>query len=98
MKKLCWRCLKFGLLFFVIISTATAILIDCKGSNFDPISEIQKLRSENRRDDALDLVRFYRENQTDDSASFAKLNINKSRLSSEIILSAVRRRTRSSCG
>ena len=44
MKKLCWKCLKSGLLLFVIISSATAILIDYKGSGFDPIAEIQKLR------------------------------------------------------
>ena len=73
MQKFCCRCLKSGLLLFVIISSATAILIDYKGSGFDPIAEIQKLRIENRRDDALDLVRFYRENQTNDSEKFAEI-------------------------
>ncbi len=73
MKKLCWSCLKFGLLFFVIVSTATAILIDCKGSEFDPISEIQKLRNENRRDDALDLAGFYRLNQKENRDKMVKL-------------------------
>jgi hypothetical protein len=57
----------------VIISSATAILIDYKGSGFDPIAEIQKLRIENRRDDALDLARFYRENQTYNLQKFAEI-------------------------
>ncbi len=73
MKKLCWSCLKSVLLLFVIISSATAILIDYKGSGFDPIREIHKLSNENRRDDALDLVKFYRENQSGDSEKFAEI-------------------------
>jgi hypothetical protein len=44
-----------------------------KGSAFDPIREIQKLSSDNRRDDALDLVRFFRENQIADQEKFAKI-------------------------
>ena len=73
MKRLCWSCLKFGLLIFVIMSCALTILIQYKGSGFDPVTEIQKLRIENRRDDALDLARFYRENQSDGSEKFAML-------------------------
>jgi hypothetical protein len=60
-------------LFVVIVSSALAIFIECKGSEFDPIKEIQKLKIENRRDDALDLVRFYQENQTEDLDKFARL-------------------------
>jgi hypothetical protein len=44
-----------------------------KGSAFDPIREIQRLKSENRRDDALDLTRFFRENQTADQDKFARI-------------------------
>jgi len=66
LKRLCWRCLKFVLLFVVIISSLIAIYLHHKGSVFDPIREIQKLKSQNRRDDALDLVRFFRENQIAD--------------------------------
>ena len=73
MKKLCWKCLKFVLLFVVIISSSLAIYIYHKGSAFDPIREIQKLRSENRRDDALDLARFFKENQFTDQNKFTKI-------------------------
>jgi len=73
LKKLCWKCLKFVLLFVVIISSSLAIYIYHKGSAFDPIREIQKLRSENRRDDALDLARFFKENQFTDQNKFTKI-------------------------
>ena len=73
MKKLCWNCLKFMLLIVIIISSSLTIYIHFKGSAFDPIREIQKLKIENRRDDALDLVRFFRENQIADQDKFTKI-------------------------
>jgi len=73
LKKLCWNCLKFVLWFIIIISSSLAIYMHYKGSAFDPISEIQKLKSENRRDDALDLVRFFKENQLGDQDKFATI-------------------------
>ena len=73
MKKLCWNCLKFLLLFIILISSSLAIYMHYKGSTFDPIREIQRLKSENRRDDALDLARFYKENQIADQDKFAKI-------------------------
>ena len=73
MKIICWSCLKFVLLFVVIISSLLAIYMYHKGSAFDPIREIQKLSSDNRRDDALDLARFFRENQIADQDKFAKI-------------------------
>jgi len=73
LKKLCWNCLKFVLLLIIIISLSMTIYMDCKGSAFDPIRGIQKLSSDNRRDDALDLARFFRENQTEDQDKFAKI-------------------------
>jgi len=57
LKKLCWSCLKFMLLFIIIISSSLAIYMHYMGSAFDPIREIKRLKSENRRDDALDLAR-----------------------------------------
>jgi hypothetical protein len=57
----------------MIVSCALTIVIQYHGSEFDPVQKIQQLKSENRRDDALDLARFYRENQTDDSEKFARL-------------------------
>jgi hypothetical protein len=73
LKKLCWSCLKYMLLFVIIISSSLAIYTHYKGSAFDPIREIQRLRSENRRDDALDMARFFKENQTADQDEFVQL-------------------------
>ena len=72
MKIICWSCLKLVLLFVVIISSLLAIYMHYKGLAFDPIREIKKLSSDNRRDDALDLVRFFRENQIADQDKFVK--------------------------
>jgi len=73
LKKLCWSCLKFVLLFIIIISSSLAIYMHYKGSAFDPIREIQRLKSENRRDDALDLVRFFKKNQIADQEKFTQI-------------------------
>ena len=73
MKRLCFGCLKFVLLIFVIISCALTLIIQYHGSGFDPVQEIQRLRSQNLRDDALDLARFYRETQADYSEKLANL-------------------------
>ena len=73
MKKLFWNCLKFTLLITLIISSAFAIYLDYTGSSFDPIKEIQSLKNQNRRDDALDLAKFYNENQTENPERIATL-------------------------
>jgi hypothetical protein len=73
LKKICWNCLKFVLLSVIIISSSLAIYMHYKGSAFDPIREIQRLRSENRRDDALDLARFFKENQIADQNKFGRI-------------------------
>jgi len=73
LKKLCWNCLKFMLLSVIIISSSLAIYMHYKGSAFDPIREIQRLKSENRRDDALDLTRFFKEYQIDNQGKFARI-------------------------
>jgi len=73
LKIICWSCLKFVLLLIIIISLSLVIYLDCKGSAFDPIREIQKFSSDNRRDDALDLVRFLRENQIANQDKFVKI-------------------------
>jgi len=71
--KVCWTCLKYPLLIVIILSSALTIYLNHTGSSFDPIREIQKLKSENRRDDALDLAKFYSENQTGDQERIARL-------------------------
>ena len=73
MKKFCWSFLKYLLLLTLLLSSTVAIVIKYKGNQFDPIREIQKLKDENRRDDALDLARFFQENQTDDNQKFIEL-------------------------
>jgi len=73
LKKLCWNCFKFALLITLIISSAFTIYLNYTGSSFDPIKEIQSLKYQNRRDDALDLAKFYRDNQTGDQERIAAL-------------------------
>jgi len=89
LKIICWSCLKFVLLLIIIISLSLVIYLDCKGSAFDPIREIQKLSSDNRRDDALDLVRFLRENQIADQDKFTKIEKDLEYTSTEKIKSFV---------
>ena len=61
------------LLFIIIISSSLAIYMHYKGSSFDPILEIQRLKSENRRDDALDLARFFKDGRINDQEKFAQI-------------------------
>jgi len=72
-KKFCWNILKYLLLLTLVISSTVAIVIKYNGNQFDPIREIQKLRDENRRDDALDLARFFQNSHTEDIQKFIKL-------------------------
>ena len=78
MPKVCWTCLKYALLIVIMISSALTIYLNYTGSSFDPITEIQSLKKENRRDDALDLAKFYREKQTGDQDKFATIEKNLS--------------------
>ena len=73
LKQVFWSCFKLGLLILVILSSALAIYIRHQGKGFDPVREIQKLRDDNRRDDALDMARFYRENKVGDNEKIKKL-------------------------
>jgi hypothetical protein len=73
LKKLCWKCLKLGLLIFVILASALAIYCSYKGEEFDPINEIQRLKIENRRDDALDLYLLFRGSNYEDLKELAEL-------------------------
>jgi len=58
-----WKCLKFIKLIFVIFVSGLALYIHQESADFDPIKEIQRLKSENKRDDALDMVKFFKENE-----------------------------------
>ena len=66
MKKLLGNCFKSGLIILVILSSGLALYIQNKGSAFDPVTEILKLKDENRRDEALDMAVFFDENQVGD--------------------------------
>jgi hypothetical protein len=76
LKKLCWNCLKTGFLIVVIISSAIVILIEFKGPGFDPIREINKLKDQNRRDDALDLATFFKQNGRTESTKLSEIEKN----------------------
>jgi len=49
----------------IILSSGLAIYIQQKGAEFDPVKKIHELKDQNRRDDALDLVEYVKENQPD---------------------------------
>ena len=54
-------------------SSAAALYYKYSGSQFDPVKSIQDLQAQHRRDEALDLVQFYEENQTIDSETLKEL-------------------------
>ena len=74
MKRNVLTCIKYSILIFIILSSALALYVHYKGSNFDPIEEIQKLKNENRRDEALDLAKLYLDNQTGDTRKIKQLH------------------------
>ena len=57
----------------LMISSGTALFYQTTESSYDPIKEIQKLQSQSRRDEALDLVQFYEENKTIDPQKLEEL-------------------------
>jgi hypothetical protein len=67
---------KLLILLFVIIlmiSSGITLCYQVNGSKFDPIKKIKELQSQNRRDEALDLVQFYEENKTIDPQKLEEL-------------------------
>ena len=87
MKKFLWSFLKYLLLIALVISSTVAIVIKYKGKQLDPIREIQNLKDENRRDDALDLARFFQESQTNHNQQFIELEKELKYMASEKIKS-----------
>jgi hypothetical protein len=73
LKNLCWSCLKVTLLPVIIIASILAISVHHCSQGWDPIREIQKLKDQNRRDDALDLTTFFKQNRRTDSTKFYKI-------------------------
>lgn len=73
MKKVLVSCLKGGVLVFVILSSGLALYIHYQGKNFDLVREIQRLKQENRRDEALDMARSFGKNETSDKEKLKEL-------------------------
>ena len=63
MNKTNWKRFKFVMLIIAISVSGLALYIHQESADFDPIKEIQRLKSENKRDDALDMVKFFKENE-----------------------------------
>ena len=63
MNKMNWKFFKVVTLILVIFVSGLALYIHQESASFDPIKEIQRLKAENRRDDALDMVKFFKENE-----------------------------------
>ncbi len=63
MNKMNWKFFKLVTLILVIFVSGIALYIHQESADFDPVKEIQRLKSENRRDDALDMVKFFKENE-----------------------------------
>ncbi len=73
LKTVCWSCLKVTVSLAIIISSILAISAHYCSVDWDPIMEINKLKDQNRRDDALDLVAFIKEIDGENSAEFNKI-------------------------
>ncbi len=73
MKKVFWNLVKLGALVFVILSSGLALYIHYKGEGFDPVREIQMLRQENRRDEALDMARLFSKSQEGDTEKIKEI-------------------------
>ena len=63
MKKFCITSLKLTALALIALSSFLALAAQYGDNQWDPVKEIQQLRNQHRRDDAIDLVRFLNQNQ-----------------------------------
>ena len=64
MKKHLFKLLILLFVIVLMISSGITLCYQVTGATFDPIKKVQELQSQNRRDEALDLVQFYEENNT----------------------------------
>jgi hypothetical protein len=67
---------KLCLLIFLIMTTALAVFIHENGADFDLVAEIHRLQSQNRRDDAIDLVSTFRDSTNVDQEELEELEKN----------------------
>ena len=63
MKRIGFGLLKAAIALLLLGTSGLAIYVNHLGDSFDPVEEVQKLRGENRRDDALDMARFFIESR-----------------------------------
>ena len=73
MQRILRKYFELGLVWFVVLSSGLALYLNWTGDSFDPVREIEKLRNENRRDDALDMAKVFRESQTTDNHELEEL-------------------------
>jgi len=66
LKKHLFNLTKVLFVMLILISSGAALYFQITGSFYDPVKAIQDLHSQNRRDEALDLVKFHKENGTID--------------------------------
>ena len=73
MKKSFVNCTCFVLMMVVVITSAAALNIRINAESFDPIKGIKKLYSENRRDDALVLVKTFKNSEENVRGELTKI-------------------------
>ena len=89
MNKTNWKRFKFVMLIIAISVSGLALYIHQESADFDPIKEIQRLKADNRRDDALDMVKFYKENEQANSYEIESLETDLEYSTAEKIKSLV---------
>jgi hypothetical protein len=64
LKKICITSFKVTALAIIIIVSILVLVVQYGGNKWDPVKEIQQLKDQHRRDDAIDLVAFLKDNHT----------------------------------
>ena len=73
MKTFCITTIKVTALAMIVVSSFLALVANYGDNQWDPIREIQQMKNQHRRDDAIDLVNFLTENHTFNSDELSKL-------------------------
>ena len=63
MKKICITTFKLTALAIIITASFLALVAQYGHNHWDPIKAIQQLKIQHRRDDAIDLVEFLKDNR-----------------------------------
>lgn len=89
MKRILRKYVELGLVWFVVLSSGLALYWNWTGDSFDPVRAIERLRNENRRDEALDLAKVFKESQTGDNHELEELEENLNYTTGEKVKSFV---------